>query len=231
MIRKELELTLEAAVRDAKVRHHEYLTVEHILFAVLHDERGGEIITQCGGRIPKIKDSLEAFFARHVPKVSVVTDSYPQPTVGFQRVLQRALNHIQSSGKNEADSGDVLASILLEEDSHAAYALQSEGITRLDVLKYISHGAPDETEEPFAEGEGEDEGVHPARKQEKRIADPLKLFALDLTEKAAKGDLDPLVGRERELKRTVQVLSRRRKNNIVFVGEPGVGKTAVVEGL
>lgn len=231
MIRKELELTLEAAVRNAKARHHEYLTVEHILFALLHDERGAEIITQCGGRIPKIKDLLEAFFAEHVPKVSVVTDSYPQPTVGFQRVLQRALNHVQSSGKEEADSGDVLASILQEEDSHAAYVLQAEGITRIDVLNFISHGAPDETEEPSAEGEGEDEGVHPARKQEKRIADPLKLFAVDLTEKAANGDIDPLVGRERELKRTIQVLSRRRKNNIVFVGEPGVGKTAVVEGL
>jgi len=146
-------------------------------------------------------------------------------------VLQRALNHVQSAGKEEADAGDVLAAILLEEDSHAAHFLQAEGITRLDVLNYISHGLPGETEEPYTESNDEEEAVHPKKEQKRQAKDPLGLFAADLTEKAEKGELDPLVGREGELKRTMQVLSRRRKNNIVFVGEPGVGKTAVVEGL
>jgi ATP-dependent Clp protease ATP-binding subunit ClpA len=231
MIRKELELTLEATVRDAKARKHEYLTVEHILFAVLHDKHGAEIITECGGSVPKIKSALDEFFDRHIPKVSGATDSYPQPTVGFQRVLQRALNHVQSAGKEEADAGDLLASILLEEDSHGAHALQSEGITRLDVLSYISHGILNEMDEPYAAERDREETVLYEREQEKQAGDPLTLFAIDLTGKAERGDLDPLVGREAELKRTIQVLSRRRKNNIVFVGEPGVGKTALVEGL
>ncbi len=231
MINKELELTLEATIRDAKARNHEYITVEHILFALLHNERGIEIITGCGGSVSAIRAALEEFFDRNVSKVSVAADSYPQPTVGFQRVLQRALNHIQSAGKEEADAGDLLASILLEEDSHAVYYLHSEGVTRLDVLTYISHGASDETDELSAGRGGEDEEVHHEKKELKQAGDPLRLFAMDLTEKAEKGDLDPLVGREGELKRTIQVLSRRRKNNIVFVGEPGVGKTAIVEGL
>lgn len=230
MISKELELTLEATVRDAKARNHEYLTVEHILFAVLHDEQGVEIISRCGGSVSRIREALEAFFDKNVPRVSGAAKTYPQPTIGFQRVLQRAVNHVESAGKEEADAGDVLASLLLEEDSHAAHSLHSEGITRLDVLNFISHGMPEETDEPYTEGSDEDEAAH-HEKEQRRASDPLGLFAIDLTEKAERGDLDPLVGREGELKRTIQVLSRRRKNNIVFVGEPGVGKTAVVEGL
>jgi ATP-dependent Clp protease ATP-binding subunit ClpA len=230
MISKELELTLEATVRDAKAGNHEYLTVEHILFAVLHDERGVEIISRCGGSVSKIRESLDAFFDKNVPKASAASGAYPQPTIGFQRVLQRAVNHVESAGKEEADAGDVLASLLLEEDSYAVHSLRSEGITRLDVLNYISHGASENTYGPYDEGSDESEAAQQEGEQ-MRTGDPLRLFAIDLTEKAERGHLDPLVGREGELKRTIQVLSRRRKNNIVFVGEPGVGKTAVVEGL
>jgi len=229
MISKELELTLEATVRDAQARHHEYLGVEHILFAVLHDEWGAEVITHCGGSVEKIKTAIETFFEAHIPRLSPNAGVYPQPTVGFHRVLQRALDHVQSSGKTEADAGDVLASIFLEEDSHALHFLQSEGITRLDVLNYISHGMS-KTGEGLGNGKNEETEVND-EKGEKRVQGPLKLFAVSLTEKAEKGDLDPLVGRGEELERTIQVLSRRRKNNIIFVGEPGVGKTALVEGL
>ena len=229
MISKELELILDATIRDAQSRHHEYLSVEHLLFAVLHDDWGVEIITHCGGSIERIKTATEAFFEEHIPRLSPDTGLYPKPTVGFHRVLQRALDHVQSSGKTEADAGDVLASIFLEEDSHALHVLQTEGITRLDVLNYISHGIPTTREEPES-GENEEAKTHD-EKGEKPIQNPLKLFAVSLTEKAEKGDLDPLVGRGEELERTIQVLSRRRKNNIIFVGEPGVGKTALVEGL
>ncbi|MCL4475809.1 MAG: ATP-dependent Clp protease ATP-binding subunit ClpA [Nitrospirae bacterium] len=230
MIGKELELTLEATVRDARARNHEYLTVEHILFAVVHDELGVEIITRCGGSVSRVKSSLEEFFAQNVPKVNADPGTYPQPTIGFHRVLQRALHHVQSAEKEEVDAGDVLAAIFYEEDSHAVHALRAEGITRLDVLNYISHGMAKISDEPEAEEQDEGEALHPDR-EEKPTGDALKTFAVDLTEKAAQGGIDPLVGREGELKRTIQVLSRRRKNNIVFVGEPGVGKTAVVEGL
>ncbi len=229
MINKELELTLEATIRDAKTRHHEYLTVEHLLSAVLHDEQGIRIVSGCRGNVSRIKAALEDFLDRNVPKVSFTGDTYPQPTAGFQRVLQRALNHVQSAGKEEADGGDVLAAIFLEEDSHAAHFLLAEGVTRLDVLTYISHGAFYETDE--TSNEREDETFRSELKQKKQAGDPLSLFVVDLTGKAERGELDPLVGREGELKRTIQVLSRRRKNNIVFVGEPGVGKTALVEGL
>jgi ATP-dependent Clp protease ATP-binding subunit ClpA len=230
MIGKELELSLEATVRDAKARNHEYLTVEHVLYAVIHDELGVEIITRCGGSVARIKGSLEEFFARNVPTVNPDPDVYPQPTIGFHRVLQRALGHVQSAEKEEADAGDVLASIFYEEDSQAVYSLRAEGITRLDVLNYISHGSSKMPDELEREEDDEGRGLYPER-EEKPAGDPLKMFAVDLMEKALQGGIDPLVGREGELKRTIQVLGRRRKNNIVFVGEPGVGKTAVVEGL
>src|SRR5512143_1021395 len=180
MISKELELTLEATIRDAQARHHEYLGIEHILFAVLHDEWGVEVITHCGGSVEQIKTAIETFFEAHIPRLSPDAGVYPQPTVGFHRVLQRALDHVHSSGKTEADAGDVLASIFLEEDSHALHFLQSEGITRLDVLNYISHGMP-KTREEAGEEKNEETGVDDG-KGGKRLQSPLKLFAVSLTE-------------------------------------------------
>jgi ATP-dependent Clp protease ATP-binding subunit ClpA len=229
MINKEFEIALDATIREAKKRHHEYLTVEHILFAVIHDELGIDIIAGCGGDISRIKASLDKFFVESVPQVKDDADLYPQPTIGFQKVFQRALLHSNSASKKTTDAGDILASVFLEEDSHAVYLLESEGIRRLDVLNYISHGmirTPGMTEDS-----GGETGVESHEEEQTADRDPLKSFTVNLTELASKGGIDPLVGREDELKRTVQVLGRRRKHNIVFVGEPGVGKTAIVEGL
>lgn len=229
MINKEFEIALDATIREAKNRHHEYLTVEHILFAVIHDELGMDIIAGCGGDISRIKASLEKFFVENVPRIKDDAALYPQPTIGFQKVFQRALLHSSSASKKETDAGDILASVFLEEDSHAVYLLELEGIRRLDVLNYISHGmikTPGMTEDNSGET-----GIERHEEEQTADRDPLKSFTVNLTELAAKGGIDPLVGREGELKRTVQVLGRRRKHNVIFVGEPGVGKTAIVEGL
>lgn len=227
MISKELELTIEATIRDAEARRHEYLTVEHILFALLHDDWGNEILSNCGGDVTRLKKLLEDFFEKEIPKIPDGSDGYPQPTIAFRRVIQSALNHVRSAEKQEADAGDMLSAIFLEEDSSAVHFLESEDVTRLDVLNYVSHGITKAGAGPFEEPNT----VHETVKEERQTPDALKLFTVDLVKKAAEGGIDPLVGREREMKRTTQVLSRRRKNNLVFVGEPGVGKTAIVEGL
>ncbi|TAN45437.1 MAG: ATP-dependent Clp protease ATP-binding subunit ClpA [Nitrospirae bacterium] len=228
MINKELELTIEATIRDASTRRHEYLTVEHLLYAVLHDEWGIEIIIGCGGDVERLKANVEEFFSKHVPLIPQAEKTHPQPTLAFQKVIRRAILHIKSAAKPEADSGDILASILLEEESHAENLLKNEGITRIDVLNFISHGISKyNIDTPSGDTEAE-----PAAKHEKKTGkDPLQAFTVDLIEKAKSGQIDPLVSREAEIKRTVQVLSRRRKNNVILVGEPGVGKTAIVEGL
>jgi ATP-dependent Clp protease ATP-binding subunit ClpA len=229
MINKEFELTIEAMIRDAKTRSHEYLTVEHILYAVLHDDLGADIITACGGDVSELKASIDGYFDESVPKTGEGAALYPQPTVGFQKVFQRALLHSESASKEETDAGDILASLLLEEDSHAVYLLHSQGIKRIDVLNYISHGMEDMSHDGEESPDDTESLPHEGDRQSKK--DPLESFTVDLTAKAARGEIDPLVGRKAELERTVQVLSRRKKNNVIFVGEPGVGKTAIVEGL
>jgi ATP-dependent Clp protease ATP-binding subunit ClpA len=227
MINKELELIIEATIKEARARHHEYLTVEHILYAILHDAFGVNIIVNCGGSVSRMKSAIEDYFRKNVPLFTDGSGPYPQQTMGFHRVIQRALNHVRSSGKGEADSGDILAAIFMEEDSHAVHILGSEGIKRLDVLNYLSHGVSKLTETEKMDTE---EG--PAREEKgKTSQDPLKIFTVDMVERAASGGIDPLVGREPEVERTIQVLCRRRKNNVILVGEPGVGKTAIVEGL
>ena len=235
MINKELSLVLDAIIRDAKNRRHEYLTAEHILFALLHDEAGSDIITGCGGDIVRLKQAVESFFTKNIPLLPTGKSTNPVPAIGFQRVIQRAINHVHSAEKAEVEAGDLLAAIYGETDSHALHFLEMEGISRLDVLNYISHGSTGydsraQDESPSGESAGEPEAgqTEPKRPVSK---DPLKLYAVNLNEKAAAGEIDPLVGRGSELERTIQVLCRRRKNNIVFVGEPGVGKTALVEGL
>ncbi|MBI5408692.1 MAG: ATP-dependent Clp protease ATP-binding subunit ClpA [Nitrospirae bacterium] len=229
MINKELELSIEATIRDAESRRHEYLTVEHILFAVLHNDWGIDIITNCGGNIGKLKTIIEDFFNKKIPKLSEASKGYPEPTLAFRRVIQTAVNHVRSSEKQETDAGDILSAIFMEKDSHAVYFLESEGITRLDVLNYISHGIT-KAGDRYADEKLDETETAPEKKHVSK-SDTLKQFTVDLVRKAADGGIDPLVGREKELKRTIQVLCRRRKNNIVFVGDPGVGKTAIVEGL
>jgi len=225
MISKELSATLGFAVSEAKKRRHEYVSIEHVLFAILHDESGKEILRNCGGDITGMRRRLERFFKEKMAVVPEENDYVLQQTLGFQRVIQRAVAHVRNAEKQEVEIGDILASIFLETDSYAAYFLGEEGITRLDVLNYVSHSAP---RDPFADVIG---GFVKTQKTEKKKSDPLTLFTVDLMEMAAQGKLDPLIGRKRELERTMQVLCRRRKNNPIFVGDPGVGKTAMAEGL
>lgn len=226
MINKELEITIEATVRDAEARRHEYLTVEHILFAILHDEWGIEIITSCGGNTSALKSSIEAFFDKNIPKLPGNSKEHPEPTIAFRRVFQNAMTHIRSADKPEADAGDILSAIFHEKESHAVHFLSLEGIERIDLLNYISHGIEKNVDDILEETPSETKAIPKKKHSPKK--DP---FTIDLVQKAAEGAIDPLVGRDNALKRTIQVLCRRKKNNLVFVGEPGVGKTAIVEGL
>ncbi len=229
MINKELEITIEATVRDAETRRHEYLTVEHILFAIIHDEWGRDILAHCGGNVENLNVQLEEFFDTKIPKLSDTSEGYPEPTIAFRRVFQTAVNHVRSAEKPEADAGDILSAIFLEKDSHAVHFLLGEGVSRIDVLNYISHGISKDIAEPLMEAPLETKKA--PRRKEDHSKKPLTEFTVDLIQKAAEGRIDPLVGRDKEVKRTIQVLCRRRKNNVIFVGEPGVGKTAIVEGL
>ena len=229
MFTKDLEISLMAAQREAKNRKHEYLCVEHILYALLQNEVGIRIIKNCGGSIEKLKEYLEDFFTQQ--EMVLARGDNPQQTLSVQRVLHLAVMHVNSAGKTTADVGDVLVAIHRESKNHASYFLQKEGITRLDLLNYISHGiskVPVDEEDlengrDFTE-EGEEVESRPER-------DPLALYTLNLSQLAAKNKIDPLIGREYELERTIQILCRRRKNNPIYVGEPGVGKTAIAGGL
>ncbi len=226
MISKELSATLGFAVREAKKRRHEYVSIEHILFAILNDPSGIEIVESCGGSVDNLLNALENFFDEKIERIPEGDDYVLQQTIGFQRVIQRAVNHARSAEKNEVALADVLASIFLEKDSHAEYFLSEEGVTRLDVLNYVSHNV---SKTPYSDSAG---GLaKPDREERRKKGSPLQLFTIDLVKLAKEGKLDPLIGREVELERTMQVLCRRRKNNPVFVGDPGVGKTAMAEGL
>ncbi|RJQ50158.1 MAG: ATP-dependent Clp protease ATP-binding subunit ClpA [Desulfobacteraceae bacterium] len=226
MINKELSVTLGFAVREAKKRRHEYVCIEHVLYAILHDSTGIDIVESCSGNIDNLKQKLETYFDDQLEQIPEGREYVLQQTVGFQRVIQRAVNHARSAEKQEVTIGDILVSIFQEKDSHSAYFLSQEGISRLDVLNYISHGMPDAS---FRHVPG---GFLKADKgDKKKKSDPLEMFTIDLVEQAAMGKLDPLIGRGLEIERTIQVLCRRRKNNPIFVGDPGVGKTAMAEGL
>ena len=228
MISKELSVTLGFAVREAKRRRHEYVGIEHILFAILHDGNGIEILEGCGGNIETLKVRLEEFFKEKMEIIPDGDEYVLQQTIGFQRVIQRAVNHVRSAEKAEVAVSDILASIFMEKDSHAAYFLSQEGITRLDVLNYISHELPPGPAESevggFAKTDTEVD-------KKKKKSNPLEDYTVDMVAMAAEGRLDPLIGRLDELQRTMQVLCRRRKNNPVFVGDPGVGKTAMAEAM
>jgi len=226
MISKELSATLGFAVREAKKRRHEYVCIEHVLFAILHDPAGIDIIENCGGDVDNLKIDLEGYFTEKMESVPEDDEFVLQQTIGFQRMIQRAVNHVRSAEKAEVSIGDILASMFKEKDSHAVFFLKNQGITRLDVLNFISHEV---SKLPFQQGQG---GFTRTTKEEKKKqTDPLEAFTVDLVQRAADGKLDPLIGRGLEMERTMQVLCRRRKNNPVFVGDPGVGKTAMAEGL
>ncbi|MDQ6800900.1 MAG: ATP-dependent Clp protease ATP-binding subunit ClpA [Acidobacteriota bacterium] len=226
MIAKPLQKTFEFALNDAIERRHEYVTIEHVLYALLHDREVAQVITECGGDIDVLKKQLDDFMDRTLEKLPDDADVQPVLTAMLQRVVQYAQLHAQSSGRKEVDTGQMLAALYQAERSQAVYLLRSQGVNKLDVLSYLSHGIaknPAGVPRPaFAAPDEEGSGVS---------GDPLKQFAVNLIERAKKGEIDPLIGRSAELERTIQILCRRRKNNPLFVGEPGVGKTAIAEGL
>ena len=228
MITRELEMTFNTAVREAERRRHDLVCLEHILYAMLQDNRAQEILRHCGADLEGLKKELESYLGsmQTVPEGAKME---LEQTVAVTRVLRRAAIHVQSAGKKEIDAGDVLAAMYREQDSHAIFLLQEQGVTRLDILDYISHGVSKISAEPGAGDDEETETQEGGSKKPKR--DPLSEFTVNLVAKAAEGKIDPLIGRADELLRTIHVLCRRRKNNPVYVGEPGVGKTAIAEGL
>ncbi len=230
-INKELQAILNAAYQEAKERHHEYLTPEHILYAAMHFESPREIVEACGGTPDAIRAQVDDHLKEQVP---VVEDGEPMQSLGFQNVIERAVFHTEHSSKEEVDIGDILVSIFDEKESHGAYFLKTSGITRLNLLEIISHGIPSleggEEESDFEEEGDEAEGDE-QESRTRRKRDPLEMFTTNLTEVAREGKLEPLIGREDILERTIQVLCRRLKNNPVHLGDPGVGKTAITEGL
>ncbi|MEO8381754.1 MAG: ATP-dependent Clp protease ATP-binding subunit ClpA [Acidobacteriota bacterium] len=224
MIAKTLQTTFEFAVSEAVRRHNEYVTLEHLLFALLHDRQVVDIVRACGGDVEELKTQLDEFIEKTYEHIEE-NDLQPTLTTMLQRVIQYAQLHAQSSGNKEVDTGQMLAAIFQAEKSHAVFVLRSQNISKLDVLTYLSHGIPKDTPGQQPAGFGPDEeSTTPVR-------DPLKSFAVNLLERAEKGEIDPVIGRAPELERTIQILCRRRKNNPLYVGEPGVGKTAIAEGL
>jgi ATP-dependent Clp protease ATP-binding subunit ClpA len=230
-ISRELEISLALAMNEARRRRHEFLCIEHLLYALLHDDDVADILRHCGGDVAALKRSLERFLDEHLEKLPEGVDMTPQQTIGFQRVIQRAAAHVQSAGKDEILGRNVLVAIFREPDCHGAYLMEQQGITRLDVLSYISHGVSKIAEEPGVSDGDATESETDDDQESRPKKDPLALYTTDLVARAAEGKIDPLIGREQELARTARVLCRRRKNNPVFVGEAGVGKTALAEGL
>jgi ATP-dependent Clp protease ATP-binding subunit ClpA len=228
MITKELQATLELAADEAIKRRHEFLTLEHLLYALLMDKVAKDVIYNCGGDLELLRRDLEDFFKENIQPLPRGVDRYPEQTAAFERVLNRAMEQAEASSQEKIDGGNILAALFGESHSHAKYLLEKQGITRLDILNYISHGISkvDEFGEPLPLGDEEDD-----ESTARAMRDPLKAFASNLIERAAEGGIDPLIGRSAELERTIQVLCRRRKNNPLYVGDPGVGKTAIAEGL
>ncbi len=233
MINRELEITLSAAIKEAKVRRHEFFTLEHVLYAMLHDVTGKRILYHCGADLEDLKRRLDRFFEERAERLPEGVEQDPIQTMSVQRVLQRAVMHVHGAEKKEVDAGDILASIFYEENSYAVFFLKSQGISRLDVLSYISHGISKVGEmEDEAESQGSAlPGVTQEEQEGPRRASALESFTVNLMQKASQGLIDPLIGREDEILRTLQILGRRTKNNPIFVGDPGVGKTAIAEGL
>ena len=236
MIAQELEVSLHMAFVEARQQRHEFITVEHLLLALLHNPSASEVLKACSANIDDLRKSLTQFIADNTPQVAGTEDVDTQPTLGFQRVIQRAIMHVQStgSGKKEVTGANVLVAIFGEKDSHAVYYLHQQGVTRLDVVNFIAHGIrksdPPETGKTDADGSPE-EGAPAAAGERTEKASPLEQFTVNLNQQAKEGKIDPLIGREYEVERTIQILCRRRKNNPLLVGEAGVGKTAIAEGL
>jgi ATP-dependent Clp protease ATP-binding subunit ClpA len=225
MLNKDLEISLNLAFQQAKKSRHEFMTVEHLLLALLDNPSAIEALEACTANLQLLRKKILDFINETTPMIPLTEDDREtQPTLGFQRVLQRAVFHVQSSGKSEVNGSNVLVAIFSEQESQAAYILKKENITRLDIVNFISHGvAKTDKDENY-----QTENIGEMPSEEPRV---IENFSVNLNEEALKGNIDPLIGRDNELERTLQVLSRRRKNNPLFVGEAGVGKTAIAEGL
>lgn len=238
MIAQELEVSLHMAFVEARQQRHEFITVEHLLLALLDNPSASEVLKACAADMDSLRKSLTHFIKDNTPTVAGTEDVDTQPTLGFQRVIQRAIMHVQSTGngKKEVTGANVLVAIFGEKDSHAVYYLHQQGVARLDVVNFMAHGIRkgDSSESPSAPSSGENpEGEENTAAQEKspEKASPLEQYTLNLNRAAAEGKIDPLIGREQEVERVIQILCRRRKNNPLLVGEAGVGKTAIAEGL
>lgn len=231
MLSAELQKTLETAYREAQKRRHEYLTLEHLLFALLDEKTGSGVIKHCGGNTGTLKKELEQFMQNKLEKMPEGVVADPESSAGFERVLNRAGTQAVSSGQTTIDGGNIIAAMFEERNSYAVFLLEKQGISRLDVLNFISHGISKLDSGDGPSGDEEETAGGPGREGEEKVTDPLAMFTVDLIERAKEAKIDPLIGREHEVKRTIQILCRRRKNNPVYVGEPGVGKTAIAEGL
>jgi ATP-dependent Clp protease ATP-binding subunit ClpA len=233
MLSKDLELTLNQAFKEAREKRHEYLTVEHLLYALLSNDSSLKVLKSCDTNITRLRSELLKFVDDTTPKIPTKEkERDTQPTLGFQRVLQRAVFHVQSSGKSEVNGANVLVAIFSEQDSQAVFFLKQEGVTRLDVVNYISHGiTKDKQGNPGVGSQQPQEGFSDVEGSAQKEKSPLELYSVNLNQRAKDGKIDPLIGRESEVERIIQILCRRRKNNPLLVGEAGVGKTAIAEGL
>ncbi|MES2943805.1 MAG: Clp protease N-terminal domain-containing protein, partial [Pseudomonadota bacterium] len=232
MIAQELEVSLHMAFVEARQQRHEFITVEHLLLALLDNPSAAEVLRACSANVDDLRKSLSNFIKDNTPQVAGSDDVDTQPTLGFQRVIQRAIMHVQSTGngKKEVTGANVLVAIFGEKDSHAVYYLHQQGVTRLDVVNFIAHGIKkSDPPEPTKAGETAAENEEGGEKNEKQS--PLEQYTQNLNQLAKEGKIDPLIGRQFEVERVIQILCRRRKNNPLLVGEAGVGKTAIAEGL
>ncbi|MBA3563735.1 MAG: ATP-dependent Clp protease ATP-binding subunit ClpA [Gammaproteobacteria bacterium] len=230
MLSSELEFCLNEAFQSAREKRHEFMTVEHLLLALVDVPRVIEILRACGADIERLRRELLEFIDETTPRLKHDDEQEVQPTLGFQRVLQRAVFHVQSSGKKEVSATNVLVAIFGEKQSHATYLLNAQDVARLDVVNYISHGLSKVSDDHVDTGAVGDDSMDPSKSND-ASASPLEKYATNLNKLAAEGRIDPLIGRELEIQRTIQILCRRRKNNPLYVGDAGVGKTALAEGL
>ena len=231
MLSRNLERSLHQALSCARERHHEYATLEHLLFSLIEDQDAVAVLRACGVDIEKLKEDLVDYLDNELGNLVVNRDEDPKPTASFQRVVQRAAIHVQTAGRQEVTGANVLVAMFSERESHAVYYLQEQEVSRFDAVNYISHGiakVPGRSEPRPVEGTDGDDGDETDIKEGHEALDA---YCVDLNKKAGEGKIDPLIGRAAEIERTIQVLCRRRKNNPLYVGDAGVGKTALAEGL
>ena len=229
-----LEKTLHAALSNASERSHEYATLEHLLLALIDDADAAQVMQACGVDLGDLGDVVRQYLDQEYQSLKTQEKADPQPTAGFQRVIQRAILHVQSSGKDTVTGANVLVALFSERDSYAVYFLQEQDMSRFDAVNYISHGiakVAGRTEQKTVRGADEEQQGGGQEKQNKKGSDALESYCVNLNRKASQGKIDPLIGRADEVERTIQILCRRTKNNPLYVGDPGVGKTAIAEGL